>query len=156
MVARTVCGATSADVDDECSRRRAPRSETRWRSDAWYRVQSCVAFCQHVCIKRIRIVNVNVAMLRLLCSTQANHERRISGSRSVIEQSLRYRPSLWNRQMSNARFVLRCPPFAAVFPQYKTSVWMHVKSHLRLQRTSKNLHLRLQDLKPWLRRHFEK
>jgi len=34
MVARTVRGATSADVDDERSRRRAPRSETRWRSDA--------------------------------------------------------------------------------------------------------------------------
>ena len=29
MVARTVRGATSADVDDEPSRRRAPRSETR-------------------------------------------------------------------------------------------------------------------------------
>jgi len=29
MVARTVRGATSADVDDERSRRRAPRSETR-------------------------------------------------------------------------------------------------------------------------------
>ena len=29
MVARTVHGATSADVDDERSRRRAPRSETR-------------------------------------------------------------------------------------------------------------------------------
>ena len=29
MVARTVRGVTSADVDDERSRRRAPRSETR-------------------------------------------------------------------------------------------------------------------------------
>ena len=32
MVARTVRRATSADVDNERSHRRAPRSETRWRS----------------------------------------------------------------------------------------------------------------------------
>jgi len=37
----------------------------------------------------------NVAMLRLLCSTQANHEQRqTSGSRGVIEQPLRYRSSV--------------------------------------------------------------
>jgi len=40
MVARTVRGSTSADVVDERSRWRAPRSETRWRSDARSQVQS--------------------------------------------------------------------------------------------------------------------
>jgi len=45
-------------------------------------------------------------MLRLLCSTQANHEqRRSSGSRSVIEQPLRYRSSVWTSQTSSTRFV---------------------------------------------------
>ena len=48
----------------------------------------------------------NVAMLRLLCSTQANHEqRRTSGSRSVIEQPRCYRSGVWTSQTSSTRFV---------------------------------------------------
>jgi len=48
----------------------------------------------------------NVAMLRLLCSTQANHEQRqTSGSRGVIEQPLRYRSGVSTSQTSSTRFV---------------------------------------------------